>query len=461
MNWKNLKIACASFMLAATAFAGTMDAGLVGPNGEVILYYKNGSSIIVMECANYTVLNSRNDCVQKSGTNAARVPVQEFKNRLKTVLKLPIGNYSADMKRKIELFKKGKLDDVAELERQRGEVKSALDRIQAFITSYGEANADLGEKSRLEERLQKIDEQLADNADLTNAIREINRLVDSLVDNVIASNTLSKFVYSQQKTGFEFNILRSYLQASGISAAFANIPAGTFFMGSEKSEAGRFDDEKKHQVTIQKDFQFQVAPVTQLQYFLVMGVNPSRFKDAQNCKKDHLVINGTELCPNNPTETVSWNDVQDFIAKLNQGNDGYTYRLPTESEWEYAVRGGTITAYAFGDDASQLSDYAWYYKNSGNQTHAVCSTPKKTTTFNNQELCDVHGNVWQWVQDIYGDYPSSNVTDPKGASSGSYRVIRGGSWNNDPQYLRSAFRSNAGPGVRGDDVGFRLVRTPR
>ena len=88
-----------------------------------------------------------------------------------------------------------------------------------------------------------------------------------------------------------------------------------------------------------------------------MGYNPSRFKSKENCPEDYLEINGAALCPNHPVETVSWNDAQEFIKKLNEGNNGYAYRLPTEAEWEYAARGGTQTAYSFGDDTGYLRDY--------------------------------------------------------------------------------------------------------
>lgn len=276
MDWTLLKTLCAFLLFTNTVFAELRDAGVVGPKGEVVLFYKEGSVIVVKECLNYTVLNTRNDCVQKPGTEVARVPSQDFKKKLKDVLKLPIGNFSPEMTAKIDLF--NKLADEVELVRQRNEVKFALDRIQEFIDTYGEANADLAEKARLEERLNKL------NRDLELS-REINGLIDNLVDRVIASNSLSEFVYSHHQTGFEFNILRSYLrQSSRVEVTFVDIPAGTFFMGSDPLEEGHQPDEVRRQVTLTKSFQFQVAPVTQLQYFSVMGVNPSSFKEAKHMR---------------------------------------------------------------------------------------------------------------------------------------------------------------------------------
>jgi formylglycine-generating enzyme required for sulfatase activity len=163
-----------------------------------------------------------------------------------------------------------------------------------------------------------------------------------------------------------------------------------------------------------------------------MGSNPSGFKG-----------------PNRPVEQVSWNDAQEFIAKLNAKNDGYRYRLPTEAEWEYAARAGTTGAYA-GD----LDAMGWYDKNSGGKTHLVA-----TKTANAWGLYDMHGNVWEWVQDWYGDYSAVAVTDPVGPNTGSFRVYRGGSWSNWAQYCRSALRDFHSPDIRYNNLGFRLLRT--
>ena len=204
---------------------------------------------------------------------------------------------------------------------------------------------------------------------------------------------------------------------SSIGMEFIPIPPGSFMMGSPSNESGRYDNEKQHRVTLTKGFHMQTTEVTQRQWKAVMGNNPSNFKNCgDNC----------------PVEEVSWNDVQDFIRKLNQREGGSKYRLPTEAEWEYAARAGTTTRFSFGDDEGRLGEYAWYSGNSGRKTHSV---GQKTP--NAWDLYDMHGNVWEWCQDWYGDYPSGSVTDSIGPSSGSRRVIRGGSWGNKPPGLRS------------------------
>lgn len=434
--------------------ASTLDAGVVGPNGEVILFYKSGGKIVVQQCGDYTVLNSRADCKTKDGTSAVNVPVADFKNRLKAALKLPIGDYSPAMQQKLAIYRKGETGNTADLLKQQEQLQAGIRQIQAFINAYGSANADTAQLSQLQQQLASVNAQLGDSSQLGQIVQEINGLVDNLVDQIIGQPKLTKFVYSSDKQGFEFNILRAYIRSPGLSATFARIPRGTFQMGSPAAEAGRFSDETVHAVTIAHDFEMEATDVTQLQWFLQMGYNPSYFKAQQYCKDDYIEMNGTGLCPNNPVEQVSWDDAQAFIQKLNTGVDGYTYRLPTEAEWEYAARAGSQTAYYFGDDANQLDANAWYSNNSGSQTHAVGG--KSANAFG---LYDMAGNVWQWVQDYYGNYSNSRVTDPSGPSSGSDRVLRGGGWGFDAQGCRSADRGYGVAGSRGNVLGFRLVRT--
>jgi formylglycine-generating enzyme required for sulfatase activity len=198
---------------------------------------------------------------------------------------------------------------------------------------------------------------------------------------------------------------------------FVLIPAGNFMMGSPPDETGRWDYEGQvHNVKIQKPFYLGIYPVTQKQWRDVMGTSPSSFK-------------GRYL----PVEQVSWNDVQDFIKKLNEKEGGSKYRLPTEAEWEYSARAGTTTRYSFGDDESILGDYAWYSDNSGSKTHEVGQ--KKPNPWG---LYDMHGNVLEWVQDYWHDNYNGAPTDGSSWESGSNRVVRGGGWYPDARSCRSA-----------------------
>ena len=139
-----------------------------------------------------------------------------------------------------------------------------------------------------------------------------------------------------------------------------------------------------------------------------MGSNPSYFKG-----------------PKNPVENLSWDDCQGFLSKLNAKTRGIrgTFQLPSEAQWEYACRAGSTTRYCFGDDESQLGDYAWYEANMAGKTHPVGE--KKPNAWG---LYDMHGNVWEWCQDWYDDYPKSAVDDPVGPPMGAAHVDRGGSW---------------------------------
>ncbi|MBN2688225.1 MAG: formylglycine-generating enzyme family protein [Deltaproteobacteria bacterium] len=219
---------------------------------------------------------------------------------------------------------------------------------------------------------------------------------------------------------------------------FVLIPNGTFMMGSPSNESGRDNDETQHRVTISKPYYLQTTEVTQGQWKAVMGSNPLHFRKGDDY----------------PVEEVSWNDVQEFITKLNRKENTNKYRLPTEAEWEYACRAGNTARFSFGDDDSDLGRYAWYFSNSSGETHQVAQKEP-----NAWGLYDMHGNVWEWCQDWYGDYPSGHVTDQSGPSSGSDRVLRGGSWCNLAGLVRSAFRLRRNPGFRYSyGLGFRFAR---
>ena len=192
---------------------------------------------------------------------------------------------------------------------------------------------------------------------------------------------------------------------------------GSFMMGSPKDEGGRSDGEIRHQVTLTKGFWLGKHPVTQAQWRSVMGANPS-----------HLAGE------NNPVDSVSWNDCDKFIEKINSAK-GLDARFPTEAEWEYACRAGTEGAYSGTGD---LDDMGWYFMNSDNETHPVGEKEPNAWGFH-----DMHGNVYEWCGDWYGRYPHGVVTDPKGPSSGYLRVLRGGCCFRGAGYCRSANRSSS------------------
>ena len=276
---------------------------------------------------------------------------------------------------------------------------------------------------------------------------------------------------------------------NSIGMKFKDIPAGSFYMGSCKLSAAEkaaekeenkkrqfmglpakgavcpsgtstdddaFDDETpQHKVTISKSFQMGVYEVTlgQFKQFIAGAGRDDLLSDnfiKYNSHGDNAAVT-----------MVSWNDAQAFIRWLNKKEGGNAYRLPTEAEWEYAARAGTTTIYSWGNSADQAGSYAWYHRNAYGvgEAYAHAVGGKKPNPWG---LHDMHGNVWEWVQDWYGKnyYRNSASTDPKGPNSGRYRVARGGGWSNVAGSLRSALRDYYSPGYRNGNLGFRLVRQP-
>jgi len=224
-----------------------------------------------------------------------------------------------------------------------------------------------------------------------------------------------------------------------LGAKFVLIPAGTFMMGSPHDEPGRDSDENpQHQVIISRSFYMQTTEVTQGQWKRVTGNNPSHFS---SCGDD---------CP---VENVSWEDVRDFIKKLNSMERTDRYRLPTEAQWEYAARAMTTTRFHSGNSDDDLSKAGWLKANSGSKTHPVGQKAS-----NSWGLYDMHGNVYEWVQDWFHLYSAGSFTDPAGPPVGSKRMRRGGSWNSVARFCRSANRDYFSPANRSGLLGFRLIR---
>jgi formylglycine-generating enzyme required for sulfatase activity len=236
-----------------------------------------------------------------------------------------------------------------------------------------------------------------------------------------------------------------------IGMTLKEIPAGTFMMGSPEDETGRYDDEHQHKVTITKAFYMQTTEVTQGQWMAVMGSEPWKGKSGVNEGANYAAT------------WVSWDDAVAYCEKLSE-REGEMYRLPSEAEWEYACRAGAETRWSFGDDEKELGDYAWYQENASNagENYAHQVRLKKPNAFG---LYDMHGNVWEWCHDYYGEdyYKQSPEHDPQGPASsavvyGSTRVLRGGSWVLGTWSTRSAYRSRNPADGRYLHFGFRVVR---
>ena len=222
---------------------------------------------------------------------------------------------------------------------------------------------------------------------------------------------------------------------NGINIEMVKVEAGSFNMGATPEMQDPLEDEKPvHRVTLTNNYYIGKYEVTQALWKIVMGSNPSDFK-------------GDDL----PVETVSWNDCQDFISKLN-AMTGKRFRLPTEAEWEYAARGGKKSRGYQYSGSNTIGDVAWYAGNRSSMTHAV-----GTKQPNELGIYDMTGNVWEWCQDWYGSYSSSPQTNPTGDVRGLFRVRRGGCWDFPAGSCRSSFRGSFTPGNRDFNLGLRLV----
>jgi formylglycine-generating enzyme required for sulfatase activity len=222
----------------------------------------------------------------------------------------------------------------------------------------------------------------------------------------------------------------------GVKLEVVAIEAGSFTMGDDRGEA---EDRPAHKVTISKPFYIGKFEVTQEQWEAIMGVSPSRFK-------------GAKL----PVDRVSFEDCQAFVKKLNEkySDANVSFGIPTEAEWEYACRAGTLGRFGSGDDAKKFVDYGWFEDNADGRTHPVGE--KKPNTWG---LYDMHGNVWEWTADWYDGayYRESPKMDPTGPQTGVSRVLRGGSWSDPAFYCRPAYRFCLPPWFRVHCYGLRVI----
>ncbi|MDR1897770.1 MAG: formylglycine-generating enzyme family protein [Prevotellaceae bacterium] len=232
--------------------------------------------------------------------------------------------------------------------------------------------------------------------------------------------------------------LQSYAQTASLKIEMVFVKGGTFLMGctAEQGDDCESDEKPAHKVTL-SDFYIGKYEVTQTQWKAIMDSNPSYFSGCENC----------------PVEQVSWDDIQEFIKKL-KAKTGLNYRLPTEAEWEYAASGGAQSRRYKYSGSNSMDGVAWYSGNSGDKTH-----PVGTKKANELGIYDMSGNVWEWCNDWFGDYSSNAQTNPKGPSSTSLRVVRGGSWYFYRQYVRVSLRVRCMLDGRGHDMGFRLARS--
>ena len=271
-------------------------------------------------------------------------------------------------------------------------------------------------------------------------INETTRIEDVKLEasNEVVSIPQQQEQYSpQQEYGGGFS--NQTITVNGVSFEMVYVEGASFDMGATTEQGSDADSDEKpvHSVTL-SDYYIGRCEVTQELWEAVMGSNPSYFKGAQK-----------------PVESVSWNDCQEFVSRLNSLT-GRTFRLPTEAEWEYAARGGNKSLHYKYSGSDNIDDVAWYWDNSGYYgTHAV-----GTKSPNELGIYDMSGNVWEWCSDWYGDYSAGAQTNPQGPSSDSLRVLRGGRWGSRARYCRVSNRDYGNFDYSLSRSGLRLVLEP-
>ena len=269
------------------------------------------------------------------------------------------------------------------------------------------------------------------------SVRERFDLNDDKQVDVGDVNLLLDYILDPSAFNDEPQVESKTYTVNGVTFKMVAVEGGTFTMGATSEQGSDAEDDEKpaHQVTL-SDYWIGETEVTEGLWTAVMGSNPSLYK-----KGDIY-----------PVEYVTWNDCQTFISKLN-ALTGETFRLPTEAEWEFAARGGTMSRGYKYSGSNTLSDVAWYYDNSGSAKHPVA-----TKAANELGLYDMSGNVWEWCQDWYGSYSGAAQTDPTGPIAGSLRVCRGGSWSDRAELCVVSYRGIDVPSFRSSSIGLRLAR---
>ncbi|MBR6058024.1 MAG: SUMF1/EgtB/PvdO family nonheme iron enzyme, partial [Victivallales bacterium] len=373
-----------------------------------------------------------------------RNTVEELRNRLATARKLAsVSEYLTAAKNACQSGNwqeaQHKAEETLKLDPDNAEAKeikvNALEqRILANINA-----ADFPQAENLIRDLEVLNDQKAQ--DMRKKLADKRKKATAIV--------VKQPVLEMPGTQLEYKIL---MLPGGVELKLVKIKAGSFVMGSPENETGRSNDERRHQVRLTMDYWLGETEVTQAQYAAIMGTNPSASRQGGDY----------------PVENVSWDDAMEFCRKLNQGEraagrllPGYEYTLPTEAQWEYACRAGTTSALNNGKEltdteynCTNLDELAWY---GGSRRNLNSTRRVKQKSKNNWGLYDMHGNVREWCLDWYAyHYPNTDV-DPKGAISGSVRVIRGGGWNNFSIQCRSTYRSNGANILHMENTGFRIA----
>jgi len=437
---------------------------LAGPDGAVLLVSASHGRVTLKECERLSIVDVPDDCDLAAGAHVSEVDGAPTAERLRAPLAAH-GVLAASPLPSTPAAAASALGDASTLLHSgalRGRIHSFLKFYCKSLQADDECNRATGGAylSLLATLAPPNDEEMAPPLHASPS-----RPVARARAPEVTSSPMLHFVNGSVSVETIAHMLRGDGAPLVSVTNFVPVPAGSFTMGSASDETDRYENEARVRVTLSRPFEMQTAPVTQLQWYSVMGTTPSTFASKQYCPDpgDSLEVGGHFLCTRFPVESVSWQEVADFVRQLNVQAPEHVYRLPTEAEREYAARAGRTGRFSFGDEEATLGDHAWFKGNAAGQTHEVCTTRVRTNPWG---FCDVEGNVWEWVSDWYSIGRAGGV-DVAGPATGTDHVFRGGAWNSEASLLRAAARDRGVSATRGfvdyraSFVGFRLVRESR
>jgi formylglycine-generating enzyme required for sulfatase activity len=378
-------------------------------------------------------LKSRSEAAVNRAENLlAEIYAESSRLPIGCELECKLSGWAARLKREVEAFKAGPINLI-----RRWILKSSLTWLVVLATGLLVFQLNLVKKERERQRMAAAAKAAEEKA---SAEAKAKAEIEERELQLLVAESQAKAEASETAIASKLGLSKPFVpgargQAGGLAVRW--IPGGWFRMGSSPSQEGRFSGEEQHEVVLPWGFFIAETECTQSQWEMVMEWNPSEFKGAER-----------------PVERVTWKEAMEYCRKLTTKQQadgilptGWEWRLPTEAEWEYAARAGTT-----GPRHGDLDAIGWWEGNSGSETH-----PVKQKAANGWGLHDTLGNVWEWCLDWSGDYPTGRVTDPRGPSSGKYRVGRGGCWYSLAEFACSANRSGITPDDRGRGLGFRPV----
>jgi len=367
------------------------------------------------------------------------------------------------------------------IQKERRDIKAYVEGIRAQANAAMESQKYERVRQILEQvPLPLVDEQLRQQyVDAGEALTEVDSLIRE-IRNAISTKQYSQLLscvqrYLELKANDPEaqNLQRKIEKLTTITTAngtkLRRIPGGRFYMGSHDSDVYlRNNEHPQHRVIIPSNFFIGVYPVTQKQFQELMQFNPSLASENEDCPADGVTwFSAVEFC-NKMSEAESLQPYYSLKAVRRRANgsieyanvsvlDGDGFRLPTEAEWEYACRAGSITPWCFGDQVLDVGEYAWYYDNSSMESHPVGQ--RKPNAWG---LFDMHGNVMEWCYDWYNELHYQQCAEeeesPTGPAEGTAKVLRGGAWQFGAEATRSAYRNNSAPDAVAGVIGFRICR---